>query len=318
MPANSPEEIRVRETSPPSRDPAMTRDLHEGFRDARRVPAGDLERFLGQADRLPGIRAVQRALRHALDVRPGMRLLDAGCGIGLETARLAAEHPDTSVTGVDRNRELLRIAQRRADPRPANLCWREADLAALELPDASFDAIRTERVLMYLPDDCFERVLDDLVRLLRPGGRLALFELDYGATILAPGSADDPVLRRVDEALRASLPQPLAGRRIPGLLAARDLSDVVATPFSFAVDEPVWRRIVSDTLTSGPPLDPAVSTWLDEQRAAAARGEFVAAFTGILTAASQPPQAASMPKARQQRALDPARVVRSEEGPARR
>jgi hypothetical protein len=43
-----------------------TRDLHEGFRDARRIPAGDLERFLEQADRLPGIRAVQRALRQRM------------------------------------------------------------------------------------------------------------------------------------------------------------------------------------------------------------------------------------------------------------
>jgi SAM-dependent methyltransferase len=265
----------------------VTRDLHEGFRDARRAPAEDLERFLEQADRLPGIRAVQRALRDALAVRPGMRLLDAGCGIGLETARLAAEYPDTFITGLDRNRELLRIAQRRADPQPANLCWLEADLAALELPDASFDAIRTERVLMYLPDDCFERVFDDLIRLLKPGGRLALFELDYGATILAPGSAGNAVLWEVGEALRRSLPQPLAGRRIPGLLTARGLRDVAATPFSFALNEPVWRRIVSDTLTAGPPPDPAVSSWLREQGAAAARGEFVAAATGILTAASR-------------------------------
>jgi len=122
---------------------------------------------------------------------------------------------------------------------------------------------------------------------MRPGGRLALFELDYGATILAPGSGGDAVLRRVGEVLRASMPQPLAGRRIPGLLAARALRDVVATPFSFAVDEPVWRRIVSDSLTAGPAPDPAISTWLDEQGAAAARGEFVAAFTGILTTASR-------------------------------
>ena len=71
------------------------RDLHEGFRDPRRAPAGELVEFLGAADRLPGIRAVQRALRRALDPHPGMRLLDAGCGAGLETARLAADHPNT-------------------------------------------------------------------------------------------------------------------------------------------------------------------------------------------------------------------------------
>jgi SAM-dependent methyltransferase len=266
----------------------MAGDLHAGFRDPRRIPADDLVRFLEHADRLPGIRAVQRALRRAIDPQPGMRLLDAGCGIGLETRRLASEHPATSVTGLDRNAELLGVARRR----PANVTWIEANLAALQLPEASFDAIRTERVLMYLPDGDFERVLDDLVALLAPGGRLALFELDYGATILAPGAAGEAMVRRVVEALHGSLPQPLAGRRIPGLLAERGLRDVVASPFSFAVDEPVWRRIVFDTLTAGPPLDPAVSAWLHEQNEAAARGEFVAAFTGVLTAATRPSQLA--------------------------
>src|SRR5262245_29141050 len=99
-------------------------DLHEGFRDPRRAPATELERFLERADRLPGFRAMRHASREALDLQPGMRVLDAGCGIGLETARLAAANPDTLVTGLDRNAELLEIARRRAHP--ANLRWVEA------------------------------------------------------------------------------------------------------------------------------------------------------------------------------------------------
>jgi SAM-dependent methyltransferase len=256
-------------------------DLHEGFSDPHRAPVGELERFLEYADRLPGLRPIRRASRDALALEPGMRVLDAGCGIGLETARLAAANPGALVTGLDRNPELLAIARRRAEP--SNVRWVEADLAALTLPPDSFDAIRTERVLMYLPGDGFARVLGDLVRLLRPGGRLALFELDYGATMLAPGHADDGVLETVGDTLHASLPQPLAGRRIPGLLAESGLHDVTATPFSFALDEPVWRRIVKDTVTAAAPPDPAVSAWLGEQEAAAERGEFVAAFSGVLT-----------------------------------
>jgi hypothetical protein len=120
------------------------------------------------------------------------------------------------------------------------------------------------------------------VNALRPGGRLAFFELDYGATILAPGSGVDAVAATLHD----SLPQPLAGRRLPGLLSERGLRDVTAEPFSFEVDEPVWRRIVHDTvIASGPPA-PDAATWLRRQAAAAARGEFVAAFTGMLTSAS--------------------------------
>ena len=256
--------------------------MHDGFRDPGRVPAGDLGRFLEEADRIPAFRAVQAELRRALDLRSAARVLDAGCGIGLETVRLAAGHPHALVTGLDRNAELLAIARRRAEL--ANVRWLESDVTALDLPDASFDAVRTERVLMYLADDELEHALDELARVIRPGGRIALFELDYGATILAPGIADAALLTRVHEALRSSLPQPLAGRRIPGLLAARGLRDVSVTPFSFAAGEPVWRRVVHDALLAGEP-DPPVAAWLRERSAAAAHGEFVAAFTGLLAAA---------------------------------
>ena len=197
----------------------MTRDLHRGFRDPRHVPAEELVRFLEEADRLPDMRVVQKALREALDPRPGMRLLDAGCGAGLEAARLAEGHRELDVTGVDRNAELLEIARHRAP----QVRWLEADLADLDLPARSFDAIRTERVLMHVPGDTFERVVDNLVRMLAPGGRLALFELDYGAMILAPGGAEDELVDRVAATLYASLPQPRAARRLPELLTARGL-----------------------------------------------------------------------------------------------
>lgn len=260
-------------------------DLHVGFREPESIPAADLEHFLEAANRLRGIRAIQRAMRDALHLRPGMSVLDAGCGIGVETTRLALENPDILVTGLDRNGELLRIARRRADRPLPNLGWLEGDVTALGLSEASFDAVRAERVLMYLPEGAFERAIDDLVRVLRPGGRLALFELDYGATMLTAGGA---VLRLADEVLFRSVPQPHAGRRIPGLLTACGLRDVVASPFSFSVDEPVWRRIVGDTVAVNAPSDPDISIWLEEQAAAAARGEFVAAFTGVLTTASRP------------------------------
>ena len=261
----------------------MTRDLHRGFRDPRHVPAEELVRFLEEADRLPDMRAVQKALRQALDPRPGMRLLDAGCGAGLEAARLAEDYRGLDVTGVDRNAELLDIARHRAP----QVQWLEADLADLDLPPASFDAIRTERVPMHLPGDTFGRVVDNLVRMLAPGGRLALFELDYGAMILAPGGAEDELVDGVTATLYASLPQPRAARRLPELLTARGLTDVTATPFPLTPSELVWRRIVSDTVLAASP-DPDVAAWLDRQDAAVGRGDFVAAFAGVLTVATKP------------------------------
>jgi SAM-dependent methyltransferase len=242
-------------------------DLHQGFRDPAQADASELTAFLEAVDRLPGTQAVQRAIRDALGLRPGMRLLDAGCGIGLETRRLAALHPDVAVTGLDRNRALLELAG------DGDVEWVCGDI--LDAPAGPYDAIRTERVLMYLPDEAVGALADRLA----PGGVLASFELDYGATILVPGSTPRAVVERAAIALEAALPQPWAGRRLPGLMRACGLGDVTAQPISFSVDEPVWRRIVHDSLLA---LDAGICAWLDEQAQAAARGEFVAAFTGVL------------------------------------
>jgi hypothetical protein len=107
--------------------------------------------------------------------------------------------------------------------------------------------VRTERVLMYFPGASFGHAIDALVRQLHPGGCLACFELDYGATLLAPG-ADEKLDRELAEVLERSLPQPWAGRRLPGMLADRGLAEVTATPYAFAVSEPVWQKIVLGTL----------------------------------------------------------------------
>jgi SAM-dependent methyltransferase len=271
---------------------ASTANLHDGFSDPRRAPSAALVRFLEDADRLPGIAAIHRVMRRAFDLRPGMRMLDAGCGIGLEASRLAAAHPQAHVAGLDRNAELLRIARLRSDAQTPNLQWIDGDLVDLDLPDARFDIVRTERVLMYLPDPSFAEVVDRLVRVLRPGGRLVLFELDYGATILSDAGHDDAVVRRAHATLERSLPQPWAGRRLPLLLADRGLLDVTAAPYSFAVSEPVWRRIVRDTLRAAlddrQDADPALAAWLADSERLVARGGLTAVFTGILTTARIP------------------------------
>ena len=246
-------------------------DLHQGFREPARAPARELARFLADVDRLPGIRAIRGAMREAVALRAGMRLLDVGCGNGIETARLAQSHPRALITGLDRNVELLRDA-------PRGPTWLEGDLHEPGLPARSFDVVRTERVLMYVPD--LHRALDALLRLLAPNGRLVLFELDYGATILAPSRLGESVVRRARDLLDGSLPQPRAGRQLPRLLAERGVRELLAQPYTFAVDEPVWRRIVYATLA--PLADPELLAYLDE----AARAPLMAAFTGILTVAS--------------------------------
>lgn len=75
-------------------------DLHAGFRVPQRTESPLLEEFLHEVDRLPSVQALHAAMRRELGLRPGMRVLDAGCGIGLEITRLAEAHPDIAFVGL--------------------------------------------------------------------------------------------------------------------------------------------------------------------------------------------------------------------------
>jgi len=262
-------------------------DLHAEFRDPQSTESSLLEEFLDEVDRIPGMRNLHAAMRTALGLRPGMRVLDAGCGTGLEITRLAKEHPDVTFTGLDQNEQLLAAARRRATL--PNVEWVHTALEAAELPERHFDAIRTERVLMYSPDPAFGWLLDLLVRLLRPGGRLVLFELDYGAVILPVDGHDDMAVRTLTGLLERAMPQPWAGRKIPAELAARSMSDVTAEPYAMAANEQVWRPIVHDTLREAlrrdPSAPPELHAWLDDHAARLSDVPLSAVFTGILTTA---------------------------------
>ncbi|MBA8824375.1 SAM-dependent methyltransferase [Saccharopolyspora lacisalsi] len=265
---------------------SVTADLHAGFRRPERGDADTLGGFLHAVDQLPGIRRIHEAMRSAMAPRAGERLVDAGCGLGIETRRLAEQHPGIDVVGLDRNDALVRQAgQQRPDSEVSNLSWHTGDLLAPELDAGSVDVVRTERVLIYQHD--LGEAADSLLSLLRPGGRLVSFELDYGATLLAPGEGSPETVRSISAAMESSLPQPWAGRRLPALLAERGVS-VRAEPHAFAVNHEVWDRIVGETvrqaLREGKLDSTGVEEWLAQQVTANRQAEMTA-FTGVLTTA---------------------------------
>jgi SAM-dependent methyltransferase len=84
------------------------------------------------------------------------------------------------------------------------------DVQRLELGDEAVDGVRTERVLMYVPDQ--QRAIGELARVVRPGGRIVAFELDYGATLV--DLPDRGAAQRVLEALGYTVAHRWMGRAL--------------------------------------------------------------------------------------------------------
>ncbi|PXY19465.1 class I SAM-dependent methyltransferase [Prauserella muralis] len=106
-----------------------------------------------------------------LAIPPGGRVLDAGCGPGDVTAELgSAAGPDGLALGVDVSDSMLaRAVRAHAEP---NVGFVRADVRRLPFADATFDAVSCLAVLQLVPEPF--RVLGELVRVLVPGGRLAI------------------------------------------------------------------------------------------------------------------------------------------------
>lgn len=113
-----------------------------------------------------------------LALKPGEYVLDFGCGAGRDLMRMAPlVGRDGSVVGIDINEALVEHTQRRiVDAGLANARALHSVGGRLPFPDASFDVVHTERVLIFVADP--DEAVAEMVRVTRPGGRIVCCEFD--------------------------------------------------------------------------------------------------------------------------------------------
>jgi SAM-dependent methyltransferase len=110
----------------------------------------------------------------AAGVTAGDHIVDIGCGTGV-VARAAAIRSGAAgnVTGTDINAGMLEAAARfAAEAGLSEIVWLECDAAAMPLPDDTFDVALCQQGLQFMPDK--SGAMTEMVRVLKPGGRLAL------------------------------------------------------------------------------------------------------------------------------------------------
>ena len=104
---------------------------------------------------------------HGADIQPGHRVLDVACGTGALTRAVARRvGPTGEVVGLDPNEAMLAVARTHGTP----ATWLVGQGEAIPAPDASFDRVVSQFGFMFFEDPA--QGLIDMMRVLRPGGRL--------------------------------------------------------------------------------------------------------------------------------------------------
>jgi ubiquinone/menaquinone biosynthesis C-methylase UbiE len=124
--------------------------------------------------------------RYELPAEP--RILDAGCGTGEGTSRLAELFPKASVLGVDIVDHHLDLARSRYASFAHRLTFEHQSIFELPAADRSFDLTVCRHVLHSIPYP--DRVIVELARVTRPGGYLHIIPEDYGMLHFQRGALD--------------------------------------------------------------------------------------------------------------------------------
>ena len=216
--------------------------------------------------------AITSELLERAEVGPGDHVLELACGAG-GTGLAAAEAvgPTGSVVLSDLVPEMVEIAADRAAALGlSQVSARVLDLQRIDEPDASFDVVLCREGLMFAPNP--EAALDEIRRVLRPGGRLAV-------SVWGPRSRN-PWLGLVFDAVTAETGHPvpppgIAGPfalgdrdRLTGLLANAGFTDLTLTEQSCPLVDPSFTDWWTRTCSLAGPLTARLSAMSDEQRAA--------------------------------------------------
>ncbi|WP_448641975.1 methyltransferase domain-containing protein [Geodermatophilus sp. URMC 63] len=187
-------------------------------------------------------RTADNSARYLLPhLRPGLDVLDVGCGPGTITVDLARRVAPGRVLGLDVSADPLAEARDLTAREGVPATFAVGDAYALDVPDDAFDVVHAHQVLQHLTDPV--AALREMARVCRPGGLLAVRDADYATFTWYP--ADEGLDRWLDlysRVARANGAEPDAGRRLVAWAHAAGLRDLIATTGSWCFATPAERQ----------------------------------------------------------------------------
>jgi ubiquinone/menaquinone biosynthesis C-methylase UbiE len=228
----------------------------------------------------PAQSRLRRRFLRFIPVRSGQRVLEVGCGTGVVLRDLLGLVGRTgTVTGLDASRTLLDRARALSrDVGGRRLTLRHGDGHALPFADGRFDVSLAVTVILHVADPL--RVVGEMARATRAGGRVALQDQDFG--LVGAAHPDRALTDRIMSGVAARIyEEPYSGRRLPkllrdaGLESVRLLCDVYQDTELTAFSRSFLERRAENAVRFGIVDAPTAERWLDGFNDYHARGVFV-------------------------------------------
>jgi len=229
-------------------------------------------------------------------VETGQRVLDVGCGPGVDTRALAAiVGPSGHVTGVDIDPQMIETAT--ASAREAGIDayvdHRATDAHVLPFETGAFDAVRSERVFQHVTNP--DRLLAEMIRVTKPGGRVVVGDADH--TTISVDADDLRLEWRMREIRAFSFAHGAIGRSLAGMFEAAGLTEITIEAFPAVLrDAALFRiafqmdRVEAQALQAGMPQED-----IDRWRAVFQQPRFFATGVYFLVAGQTPATKSTKP-----------------------
>lgn len=126
------------------------------------------------------VEKVKQTSYEMMQLKAGMKVLDIGCGPGIDVRKIAELIGDNGqVIGIDNDEKMIADAVQEAGS--SNIQFIKADICSLPFEDNCFDAVRAERLFQVLPRTIiFNEVLEEIIRVTKENGVIVLVDSDWG------------------------------------------------------------------------------------------------------------------------------------------
>lgn len=252
--------------------------------------AGDSHSFVNYLDLIQSMPFFQECKRRSyqeMNIRRGAVILEIGCGNGIDATNLSGiAGPEGQIIGIDVSSTMLASARARGSdsgvPLPEYLL---SDAAHLAFPDATFDAVRADRVLQHTKDPA--SVVREMARVTGASGRVVIFEPDWETFVLWPGKHE--VTRRILNFWCDRIPSGWVGRSLYASFKSAGLTDIAVSPVNLVITSlPLARRVfdLETTLSlagkAGAVNPHEADEWAEELARADTAGQFFSSLTFYL------------------------------------